>query len=292
MKYAISNWIYGGESLEQTFQRLQRYSYDGVELKGEPKEYDPARVRRLCDDYDLEVLSIAGIYPWERSGRDLSNPDEERRQQAIDYVRRCCDFAAELGAPVLIVVPSAVGKTVPVINPHDEPAWEKAVQEEWANAQSSLSAIAPHAEETGVTLAVEPINRYETFLVNSAAQARELTNAIDSDAVGVHLDSFHMNIEEADPPQAVRDTADSLANVHVADSNREAVGRGHFDFRSFIHALLEINYAGSIAMEPLPPVPDPYMATQFDKFAELRDQYAQECIERLTAFEQDFQDHK
>jgi sugar phosphate isomerase/epimerase len=285
LKYSVSNWIYGEEGLESLCAKLKRLGYDGIELMGEPERYSPKEVKRLCADHGLEVLSIAGIYPWPTEERDLSNPDPKVRQRAVDYLRRCCDLAAEVGAPLVIVVPSAVGKTVPVGNPRDERGWEEAVQLEWGHAVESLRAAAEHAEATGVLLAVEPINRYETFLINTAAQGLRFISEVGSKAVKLHLDSFHMNIEESDLAGAIRQAKGVLANFHVADSNRQAVGRGHIDFKGLIAALYEIDYRGALALEPLPPVPDPYMAVRFSRYRDLLDIYLKESIERLKRYE-------
>jgi D-psicose/D-tagatose/L-ribulose 3-epimerase len=285
MKYAISNWIYGDEALETTCARLQRFGYDGIELKGEPQTYDPAEVTRLCKVYGLQVLSLAGIYPWPTEERDLANPDPRVRQKAVAYLMSCVDFAAEVGTPVVIVVPSSVAKTAPVGTFASEEEWMTAVANEWGHAVDSVREAALHAQARGVRLAVEPINRYETFLVNTCEQAIQFIQEVGSAAVGLHLDTFHMNIEEADLGSAFRRAGKRLLNVHIADSNRQGVGRGHTDFRAMMRALVDIGYQGSLALEPLPPVPDPYFAVRIKRFASLRDAYAEESITRLKALE-------
>jgi sugar phosphate isomerase/epimerase len=110
MKYSISNWIYGDEPLEKTFQRLQKYGYDGVELKGEPKLYHAGEVKKLCQKYNLSVLSIGGIYPWPTCDRDLASADAEVRERAVSYLQSCIDLAAAVRAPLVVVVPSALDK--------------------------------------------------------------------------------------------------------------------------------------------------------------------------------------
>ncbi|MGE5508166.1 MAG: sugar phosphate isomerase/epimerase family protein [Chitinophagales bacterium] len=285
MKYAVSNWIYGDEPLEATFRRLARYGYDGVELRGEPDLYDPREVRRLCEEYRLRVLSLAGMYPWPTEDRDLANPDPAIRERAVAYLCRTADFAVEVGAPLVIVVPSAVGKALPAGPSGDEEAWERSVNREWSLAVDSVRQAARHAGSKGVSLAVEPINRYETFLVNTAEQGLRFIAEVDSPCVGLHLDTFHLNIEEGDPVGAVRRAGEKLINVHIADSNRQAVGCGHFDFRGLIRALKDIGYQGSLALEPLPPLPNPYIALKTKRFIPLWDSYARESIVRLREYE-------
>lgn len=285
MRYCISNWVYGDELLEVTCQRLKKFGYDGIELEGEPDKYSPSKIKKLCKEYDLAVLGIAGMYPWPTKERDLSNPNPRIRSRAVDYLKKCCDFANQVGSPLIIVVPSAVGKTEPISDPQTEEEWEKAVEEEWNYAVESVNKAALYAEGAGVILVIEAINRYETFLVNSAKQALQFAKQVDSPAVKVHLDSFHMNIEESSLAGAVRETGGMLFNFHVADSNREAVGRGHINFKEIMGALNKINYDKSLSLEPLLPVSNPYIATKFKKYAELRDVYARESIENLKKYE-------
>lgn len=94
-----------------------------------------------------------------------------------------------------------------------------------------------------------------------------------------------MNIEERDPAEAIRKAGEPLVNVHIADSNRQAVGYGHTDFEAIVRALKEIDYQGALALEPLPPVPDPYVAARLKRYHHLRDLYAEECIARLRRYE-------
>lgn len=285
MKYSVSNWIYGDEPLEMTFKRLSGCGFDGVELMGEPDRYCPSDVRQLCDKYGLEVLSIAGMYPWPTDERDLVNPDPEVRQRAIAYLRKCVDFACDVGARLIIVVPSAVGKTRPVGERYDDKTWEDAYQKEWAYAVESVREAARYAGEKGILLAIEPINRYETYLVNTAEQGMRFISEVGSESVKLHLDTFHMNIEESDPTRAVQLAGDLLVNVHISDSNRQAVGRGHFDFGALMRVLKEIGYGGALTLEPLPPVPDPYIAMRMKRYSSLWDSYARESLQRLRDLE-------
>lgn len=287
MKYSISNWIYGDEPLRETFQRLKKYGYDGVELMAEPRHYDVAEINALCREFGLKVLSLAGMYPWPTEDRDLANPDPEVRKRAVGYLKECVDFAVAVGAPLIIVVPAAITRTAPLGQFKSEEEWMEAAEREWNFAVESVRSAATYAEKKGILLAIEPINRYESFLVNSAEHGLRFISEVGSEAVRLHLDTFHMNIEEKDPPGAIRKAGELLVNFHVADSNREAVGRGHIDFRAIVKALKDINYQWTLALEPLPPVPDPYIASRLKRYKPLRDIYAEECIKRLREYERE-----
>lgn len=286
MQYAISNWIYGDEPAAVTFKRLQRFGYHGVELTGEPDRYDPDDLRRLADDHGLRFTSIAGMYPWPTDSRDLSNPDPAVRARAVQYLQRCVDFAAGLGAPLVIVVPSAVSKVAPVGFADDPEAWPAAVRREWNFAVESVRQAGAYAAARRILLAVEPINRYETFLVTTASAALRFIQDVELDAVKVHLDTFHMNIEEPDLAEAVRQVGSRLVNFHVADSNREAVGCGHTNFRAILQALKDIDYSGALVLEPLPPVPNPYVAARLKTSAAIHDRYAELSIRRMKDMEE------
>ena len=149
----------------------------------------------------------------------------------------------------------------------------------------SVREVAKYAEEKGIVLAIEPINRYETFLVNTAEEGLKFMAEVNSPAVKIHLDVFHMNIEEANPTEAIKRCRKFLVNLHIADSNRTAVGDGHIDFKGIMRALKEINYQGPLTLEPIPPVPDPYMATHFKRYEYLKDKYAEQCITQLKDLE-------
>jgi sugar phosphate isomerase/epimerase len=287
MKYSISNWIYGDEPLRETFERLKRYGYDGVELMGEPRLHRVAEIHGLCREFGLHVLSIAGIYPWPTEERDLANPDPRVRARAVNYLKECVDLASGVGAPLIVVVPSAVAKTSPVGQFESEEEWVAAAEREWNYAVESVKTAAAYAEQEGILLAVEPINRYETFLVNTVDQGLRFVSEVGSSAVRLHLDTFHMNIEEKDPAGAIRKAGELLINLHIADSNRQAVGYGHTDFEAIMKALKEIDYQGALALEPLPPVPDPYIAARLKRYQHLRDLYAEECIARLRQYERE-----
>ncbi len=282
-KYIISNWIYGDEDLAVTFDRLQRFGYDGIELMGEPTQYDVQEVQSLMDKTGIKVMTLAGIYT---ADRDLSDPDPSVRANAIQYVKSCCDFANALGAEVVIVVPSEVTRTKPHnCNPLDETDWLRAFDEEWKTAVDSVHEVGLYAQTEGVVLAIEPANRYEVLLVNTAEQGMQMMNEVNLPSVKLHLDTFHMNIEDADPPAAIRRAGSALVNFHVADSNRQVVGEGHVDWKAHLAALREIGYERTLSLEPLPPVADTYLAANIQRYKPFRDEYAQRAIQRLKQIE-------
>jgi D-psicose/D-tagatose/L-ribulose 3-epimerase len=285
MKYAISNWIYGEEPLRESFARLARFGYEGIELVGEPSRYLVPEIRALTEEFAVGVTSVLGWCIWGIPGRDLSSPDPSERAAAIRYGQECIDLAAGVGAPIVVVIPAPAGRTAPTGEPQEEAEWEAAYQAEWQNAVDSVKQAAAYAAEREVLLAVEPINRYETFLVTNLDEGLRFIEDVGSDNLKLHLDTFHMNIEEPDLAEAIHRAGDLLVNMHVSDSNRQAPGRGHIDFIALLKALKEINYAGMLTLEPVPPGSDPLLATKMPKYLPLRDVYAEEGIQYLKGVE-------
>ncbi len=277
MKYSISNWIYGNESLEKTFERLSKYGYGYVELEGEPKKqkYTTEEVKRLLQKYGLQVSGIAGIFPWPTEDRDLASAKKKVRKQAINYVKGCIDFAKEVKGVFVNILPSSLGK----------PANLAPFDEEWKWVVDSLKEIGEYAKGKDILISIEPINRYESYFLNNADQALQLISDVDSSQVKIMLDCFHMNIEEPDPPASIRKVGKDLINIHIADSNREATGRGHIDFKAILRALKDIDYQYCLTLEPLPPLANPYIAQIMAGEEEVRDQYAEECISLLKLYE-------
>ena len=278
MQYSISNWIYATEDLEKSLQRLAKYKYDAVELEGEPdkEKYEPKKVKKMLQQYGLKVSSIAGMYLWkEEIKRDLASSDKKIREQTIIYLFKCIDYAQLMGAKLVIVVPAAVSKLAPSLSK----------KEDWKNSVKAVQEVAKYAEKKDILLAIEPINRYETYLVNSVQDALGYACEVNSSHVKIMADTFHMNIEERDIPEAIRIAGNNLINVHIADSNRCSVGRGHINFKALIKALKEINYQYALTLEPLPPVSDPYLALEGGVSENIFNQYAAESIMGLKYFE-------
>lgn len=274
MKASVSTWIFGPRPIEHVIANVHELGYHGLELRGEPDLYAIERLRTELDAHDMTVTSICGMYPGPSEGelRDLAHHDPAQRRAAIQYVTRCIDFAAEVGAPVVIVTPNPVAKLTPLAS----------IEDEWRYALDSVREAAETAERAGVKLAIEPINRYETYLINSVATAARFADEVGSVSVGVMIDTFHANIEDPDLPSAVLAAGDKLVHVHMADSNRQALGRGHLDVRGFVRVLQATGYRGALAMEPLPPVANPYEALTEGVPTDQLMTYLAECIQTLA----------
>ena len=285
MKYAINNWVYDDEPLRETFKRLSRYGYDGIELKGEPSLYDIEEIKSLCTEFDLQVTSVLGWTIWGIPGRDLSSPDEAERAAAVKFLKEVVDFTVQLEAPILLVLPFPAGRTTPTGDPQSENEWISTAAVEWKNAVDSVRQVSEYAVTQELTLAVEPINRFETYQLTTAEQAMKFIRDVNAVNVKLNLDTYHMNIDESDPVEAVRRSGEHLVHLHVAGSNRQAPGSGHTDFVGLFKVLEALEFQGTIALEPVPTGANPGMAIKLSANLPLRDQYAEEGIAFLRSLE-------
>jgi sugar phosphate isomerase/epimerase len=262
IKFSYNTLVYTGEDIEHGIQRLARFGYDAVEFVGEPERLNAASIRGMLEKNAIQASSICAIYTPER---DLVSSNVSIRRNAVHYIKQCVDFAAAIGAKGISVTPTANMKIHPEADRETELGW----------AAEGLSEAGAYAGESGITLAVEAWNRYETYLINRLEQSLELVRMVDLPNVGCMGDTYHMNIEEQNIADAFRLVANKLAYVHFADSNRAAPGRGHIDFAPIAKALTDIGYSGYVSLELLPPLADPFSGQRFDEFY---DPYTEESI--------------
>jgi sugar phosphate isomerase/epimerase len=286
MRYAISNWIYNDESLRETFYRLAKFGYDNIELVGEPTQYTSSELSILSDEFGIYVSSVLGWCIWGISGRDLASPIRDERVTALRYCEECIEFTSALGARIFVLLPAPAGRVSPIGEPKTEFDWSIAYQTEWEIAVDSVAHLTEYAASRNVIIALEPVNRYESFLITNLDQALKFLTAVNVPNLMIHLDTFHMNIEEADIPSAIRRAGPLLVNIHISDSNRKTPGCGHIDFQSILIALHEINYQGVLVLEPVPPGSNPLLASKMESNLSLRDYYSENGISYLKSLEQ------
>jgi D-psicose/D-tagatose/L-ribulose 3-epimerase len=239
MHVAMHNWM-RAEPIETTIARLATCGYDAIEISGEPERYNTKDVRKLLTDHGLTCWGSVTLMLGDRN---LLAANEKTRAMSVKYVKDTITMVKELGGQEITVVPGTVGKVVP----------DASAEEEWSWAVASLKQCYEHGLKEGVRLAIEPLNRFETYFLSRHDQALALAEAVGPKA-GICLDAFHMNIEEKDMLQALRNSKDRLNDVHVADNTRMACGMGSIDWEAFIGTLKEIGYDGALTVEFVAPV--------------------------------------
>lgn len=269
----MTQWIVGDEPLEVSCKRLKKYGYDGIEFAAEPYKLSAKECRSLLEKYSLNCRSLCGIFGEDRN---LTASGEAGRK-AVQYLKDSIDFAGEVGAEIIIVVPSPVGKTV-------KPEGDTMEQLE-ENAVANIREAAEYAKSKHIKLALEAINRYETYFANTLGKAYRLVKKINHESVGLMADLFHMSIEESSITDSLFMIREHLLHVHIADNTREAAGMGSIDFSEVLRVLNNIGYKGSLTMEFMYRLSNPYSANEMRTQSELMDTYAKQAIDYIRMTE-------
>ena len=274
LRYAFNNVMFGDEDIAVSIARVASAGYDAIELVADAQRFGAATIRRLASDAGITVSTIC---PRLTPETDFSSPDASVRAQALEYIARLADFAAEVGAESVIVAPTPC----PKLAPDEDPVRERAL------AVEGIRAAGERAASVGVDVVLEAWNRYETYLLNRQSESVAFWRETGLTNGGVLADLFHLNIEEESVADALRDVGPLLAHVHLADSGRELPGTGHVDFAGVLRAVREIGYEGYLSFEMVPRYANPGV---FGKLgappSELFDHFAHEAIRRVAELDQ------
>lgn len=232
-------------ALDASIRAAGDLGYDGVELhSADPADLDLGAIRQAVRQSGVGIAAFGTGMATLRDGIALTHDDEAIRAAAIARLGAFIDLGAEFGGVVILGLIKGLLR-----NAASADAFH-------ARLEQALSRLLPQAERRGVTLVLEAQNRYEGDVFNTAAETLAYVGRFGSDRLKVHLDTFHMNIEEVDLPAVLRETGAALGHLHVADSNRRYPGAGHIDFPALVAPLREIGYRGALSLECLP-LPDP-----------------------------------
>ena len=229
------------EGLEDACRRAAELGFDAIEIFPPAADaIDPGAVRALVTRHGLNVAAVGTGGGWVRHKLTLTHADPVIRERARDFVRAIIDCAGALHAPAIIG--SMQGR------------WEGAVTREQALGwlAEALEDLGEEARRHEVPLLIEPLNRYESNLLNRIGDTATWLRTLRTTNVRILADLFHMNIEEADVARAFREAGSLVGHVHFADSNRRAIGFGHTAVAPVIAALRELNYEGYLSAEILP----------------------------------------
>lgn len=248
-----SNWGFGLEPLEESVSRLKKAGLDYIELHGnhygEDLGYQVGPTLDILQQYGMKVSGVCGMFSAEN---DLSSNMPSKRQAAISYIKRELEFTKAVNGDYLLVVPGAVGRP----EAYDDTECERSV--------ATLQTLGDLFARTGVKAAIEPVRAAEVSFLHTIAEAKEYINAINHQSIRhINGDIYHMQAEETHIGAAILEAGDQLINLHLADSNRGALGEGFMDIDTIIMALylIEFNQDGKyLTPEPLGPGGDPYPA--------------------------------
>jgi D-psicose/D-tagatose/L-ribulose 3-epimerase len=240
MKLGINTFIWSlefGDEQAHLLGKLKGAGFDGIEVAVfDPATFRAQLVRESTADYDMEA-TVCGVIP-----RDLSLIAEDAgvRRATLDYLKRVIDAVADCGAKIW---------AGPFYSPVGYLPGRRRTADEWNYAVAGYQELGPFLAERGVTLALEPLNRFETYFLNTAADAVKLVEAVDHPNVGILFDTFHANIEEKDIAQGYRTCGRWLKHVHTCENDRGTPGSGHVEWDAVFTALEQMGYDGWLTIE-------------------------------------------
>ncbi|RAO47639.1 D-psicose 3-epimerase [Micromonospora saelicesensis] len=239
----VNPWVWASpvddKALAELIPRIAAFGFDAVELPIEqPGDWDPIRTRDLLAAHGLVAAGVCAVTP---PGRELVDAAPAVVESTVAYLLGCVASAAAVGAGCVGgPAYASVGRT-----------WRMSAAARaacYADFRRALAPVAEEAGEVGVSIGVEALNRYETSVVNTIEQTVELIDGLPPN-VGIMIDTYHMNIEEADPYAALALAGRHIKHVQVSGTNRGAPGADHFDWPRFFTVLRDTGYQGAICIE-------------------------------------------
>jgi D-psicose/D-tagatose/L-ribulose 3-epimerase len=242
MRFGINTFLFTFPFMNDSakhFPQFKRWGFDSVEIAiDDPAGFDPKIIRAALDDAGLTCGTVAGAFGPDRDLRGTP----AQQHASVDYLICLMDHMPVLGATTLAgPMYSATGRA--------EPTAPKAYQQQWKTVVKHLKTLGRHAEKRGLVLAIEPLNRFETDFINTVDQALALVEDVGSPALGIHLDTFHMNIEEKFQGKAIRKAGRHLKHFHACGCDRGTPGRDHIDWAGIAAALKAVRYNGEVVIE-------------------------------------------
>jgi sugar phosphate isomerase/epimerase len=241
---------YSGD-LDAAFRKLKALGYDGVEIMTrQPSTLDGDALRRLLQQYHLQLAGFCTGHIFGEEKLGLVTAGVSIDPAAVKRLKTFVDFAAQFGPGTLVNIGRSRG-------PGDPQRLEATLD----CAREAMQELADYAAPSGVRFILEPINRKEVNFILSTRDGLDLVRRVNRPNFGLMLDTFHMNLEDADPLGDLRAAAPSVWHMHFSDSNRGAPGSADIRFEQYIDVLNEIGYQGFVGME-IKPIPDPDSAAR------------------------------
>ncbi len=247
MKYGMNTLLFEARFTDKSAEKFPKYSkigFDGVEIALQERgDINTSFIKDKLSENGLVCGSLCALVG---EGTDLRGPDKAVIQAGKDYIRDLVDVAVELGAEVIVgPLYSAVGRANMV-----EPAQRK---KEWETVKSGLKEVCSYAEDKGIYLALEPLNRFETDFINICSDAMKMIDEIGSDILKIHLDTFHMHIEEKSSADAIRAAGDLMYMLHTSENDRGAPGTGQVHWKEVAQAVKDTGYDRWVVIESFTP---------------------------------------
>ena len=240
MRLGVSAFAWAGKMeprLLDLLPAIRSLGLDGFELPMfDPTLLPTAEIRRTFEQSGLECTFCA-ILP---AGINPISPDAGVRERSLHHLKQCVETAAAAGAGLL---------GGPLYAPIGYFTGHRPTADEWLWAAEAVQSLGETLDACRVTLALEPVNRSETYFLRTAKEALALSEAVGHPRIGVMMDTFHANIEEKNIAAAISSLGDRLRHMHISENDRSLIGEGHVDFPAIVHALRTIGYDGFLTIE-------------------------------------------
>jgi len=235
-------WPFSGKHIK-LLEKIKSFGYDAAEIAVEDmSERNVARIEAAFRDNGLDCV-LCGVFTPDRC---IMSESARVRRNGLDYFRKLIDLACRLGASPVVGPAYSVGIYPEFLDRKKRGA-------AWKRCQDSLRLAGAYASDRNVQIAIEPLNRYESNFLNTADEALKLVNAVHSPAVGVHLDIYHMNIEEKSLPAAIEKVNKKLFHLHVPEHDRGTPGTGHTDWNAVAASVKRVGFNGYAVIESCHP---------------------------------------
>jgi D-psicose/D-tagatose/L-ribulose 3-epimerase len=242
MRLGINTFLFTSPFTNEStklFKTFKKWGFQTVEIPVEDLSHiNPRHVKAQLDEHKLVCGSVCACMGPDRDLRGTP----EQQQTGLDYMMKLIDQMVDLGCPSLIgPVYSAVGRADAV--PEEE------YKQQWQTVVGHLKRLCKYAEQKGKQVCLEPLNRFETDFINTCDQGLKMIKDVGSKALKLHLDTFHMNIEEKDQGKAIRKAGKLLGHFHACGSDRGTPGNDHIDWKPIASALRAVKYKGDVVIE-------------------------------------------
>jgi D-psicose/D-tagatose/L-ribulose 3-epimerase len=240
MKLGIHAYAWCSQWSNDTLHLINRVKSLGLDFIEIPlmclETFDASAVKGRLQEVNLLACTSTVLL----NDTDITSEDVDIRRKGVNYLKECVKATNDIGATSFSGV---------IYSQHVKPTVKRPTEQTWEYSAQCLSEVARYAEDLGVTVGIEPVNRYETYLVNTCEQAITLKKMIHEPNIKVHLDTYHMNIEEKSFYDAVKLAGEDLIHIHLCENDRGIPGTGQVDWEGMFKGLAEIRYQGYAALE-------------------------------------------
>ena len=274
MKLGIHAYAWCSQWSNDTLDIIDKVKENGIDFLEIPlmclETFDPEAVKKRADSVGVDLVTSTVLL----GETDITSDDPAIRKKGVDYLKRCIDATAAIESDCFSGV---------IYSQYLKPAVKPPTEDTWKYSAEGLREVAQLAAGSGIDIGLEPVTRYESYLLNTCEQALKLIDMTGEDNVKVHLDTYHMNVEEKNFYKATLAAGDKLIHYHLCENDRGIPGTGLVDWDGVFRALSEIGYTGRVGMEGFSDVTDNMSTWVWRKLAPDGDTFLREGIKFIRS---------